>query len=140
MTTAYDTQNVFAKILRGELPSHKIAEDDAAFAFMDIMPRSDGHVLVIPKVAARNIFDISAQALAAMQPMVKRVALAARAGMGADGVTILMANETAGGQEVFHLHTHVLPRWAGVPLRKAGTMADKAVLAAHAENIRAALV
>lgn len=139
MTTPYDNQNVFAKILRGEMPAHKIAEDDAAFAFMDIMPRSDGHVLVIPKAPARNLFDIEPQALAATMPMVKRVAVAAREGMGADGVTILQANERAGGQVVFHLHIHVLPRWEGVPLRAPGTMADPAVLAANAEKIRAAL-
>lgn len=134
----YDPQNIFAKILRGELPAQKIAEDDAAFAFMDIMPRADGHVLVIPKAPARNIFDIAPAALSAMQPMVRRVAIAARAGMGADGVTILQANEEAGGQVVFHLHVHVLPRWAGVDLRRAGTMAKPEVLAAHADKIRAA--
>lgn len=140
MTSVYDPQNIFAKILRGELPSQKIAEDDTALAFMDIMPRSDGHVLVIPKAPVRNIFDIPPDELAAMQPLVKRVAGAARTGMGADGVTILMANEKAGGQEVFHLHIHVLPRWTDVPLRRPGGMADPAVLKANAEKIRAALV
>jgi histidine triad (HIT) family protein len=139
MNTAYDDQNIFAKILRGELPAHKIAEDEAAFAFMDIMPRSDGHVLVIPKAPARNIFDIAPESLSAIQPMVKRVAIAARKGMEADGLTILQANETAGGQVVFHLHIHVLPRWAGVPLRKPGAMAEPAVLAANADKIRSAL-
>lgn len=136
---AYDPQNVFAKILRGEMPAHKVAEDDAAFAFMDIMPRSDGHVLVIPKAAARNLFDIEPQALAAVMPLLKRVAAAARRGMGADGVTVLQANESAGGQVVFHLHIHVLPRWDGVPLRAPGTMGDPAALAGNAEKIRAAL-
>ena len=138
-STDYDTQNIFAKILRGELPAERIAEDAAALAFMDIMPRSDGHVLVIPKAPARNIFDIAPDALAAMQPLVKRIALAARAGMGAEGVTIMMANEKAGGQEVYHLHIHVLPRWLDVPLRGAGIMADKALIAENAAKIRAAL-
>jgi histidine triad (HIT) family protein len=137
--TPYDTGNIFAKILRGELPAHRVCEDDAAFAFMDIMPRTDGHVLVIPKAPARNLFDIEPAALAAMMPMVKRVAIAARAAMGADGVTLLQANESAGGQVVFHLHMHVLPRWTGVDLRRPGTMGDPAVLAANAEKIRAAL-
>lgn len=138
--TAYDPNNVFAKILRGEMPAHKVAEDDASFAFMDIMPRSDGHVLVIPKGPYRNIFDIPPDAYAAMHPMVKRVAIAAKAAMGADGITILQANEHAGGQVVFHLHVHILPRWAGVDLRRPGTMGDQKALAANAEKIRAALV
>jgi histidine triad (HIT) family protein len=139
MTTPYDPQNIFAKILRGELPCYKVAEDDAALAFMDIMPRADGHVLVIPKAPGRNLFDIDAAALAATMPLVKRVAIAAHKAMGADGITLMQANEKAGHQEVFHLHFHILPRWHGVELRIPGTMGDKAVLAANAEKIRAAL-
>lgn len=139
MSSSYDTQNIFAKILRGEMPAFKVGEDDAAFAFMDIMPRSDGHVLVIPKAPARTIFDITPQAYAAMMPLVQRVAIAARKAMGADGMTILQSNERAGGQEVFHLHVHVLPRWTGVEMNRPGIMGDQAVIAANAEKIRAAL-
>ncbi len=138
--TPYDTQNIFAKILRGEIPSHRIAEDEAALAFMDIMPRTDGHVLVIPKAPARNIFDITPDALGAMQAMVKRVAIAATKAMASDGVSIWQANERAGGQVVFHFHTHVLPRWDGIELRHPeGKMADPEILKAQAEKIRAAL-
>ena len=136
----YDTNNIFAKILRGELPANRIAEDDAAFAFMDIMPRTDGHVLVIPKAAARNIFDIAPAVLAAMQAMVQRIAIATTKAMAADGVSVWQANEKAGGQVVFHFHTHVLPRWDGVELRHPeGKMADAAMLKAQAEKIIAAL-
>ena len=137
---AYDSNNIFAKILRGEMPAHRIAEDNAALAFMDIMPRTDGHVLVIPKAPARNIFDITPEALAAMQAMVKRIAIATSTAMAADGVSIWQANEEAGGQVVFHFHTHVLPRWEGVELRRPeGQMADSGILKAQAEKIRAAL-
>lgn len=137
---SYDPQNIFAKILRGELPAHKVAEDDAALAFMDIMPRTDGHVLVIPKAPARNIFDIAPDALAGMQSLVQRVAIATKHAMASDGVSIWQANEKAGGQVVFHFHTHVLPRWDGVELRHPeGKMADPDVLKALAEKIRAAL-
>ncbi len=137
--STYDTNNVFAKILRGEMPAYKVAEDDASFAFMDIMPRSDGHVLVIPKGPYRNIFDITPEAYAAMGPMVQRVSVAARKAMGADGVTILQANEMAGGQVVYHLHVHVMPRWSGVALQRPGIMGDQKILAANAEKIRTAL-
>lgn len=136
---AYDPNNVFAKILRGEMPAHKVAEDDASLAFMDIMPRSEGHVLVIPKGPYRNLLDITPEAYAAMGPMVQRVAVAARKALGADGITILQANEMASGQVVYHLHVHVMPRWAGVELQRPGIMGDQKALAANAEKIRAAL-
>ena len=140
MSKTYDTDNVFAKILRGELPCHKVYEDAHALALMDIMPRCDGHVLVIPKAAARNIFDISPADLAAMMPAVQKVARAAQKAFAADGLTLHQANEGPGGQVVFHLHFHLMPRHAGVPLRPpASSMTKPEVLAAHAEKIRAAL-
>ena len=138
--TAYDSQNVFAKILRGELPCHKVYEDEATLAFMDVMPRADGHVLVIPKTPSRNILDVAPDDLCATYRTVQKIARAAKAAMGADGLTIQQFNEGAGGQVVFHLHVHVLPRWNGVPLRPhTGQMADQAVLREQAERIRAAL-
>ncbi|MBL8588919.1 MAG: HIT family protein [Methylobacteriaceae bacterium] len=137
---SYDPQNVFAKILRGEIPCVKVYADEAAFAFMDIMPRADGHVLVIPKAPARNILDVDPAVLAAMAPALTRVARAVRVGMGADGLTIQQFSEPAGGQVVFHLHVHVLPRWDGVKLRPhTGEMADPKLLEQHAARIRAAL-
>jgi histidine triad (HIT) family protein len=137
---AYDPNNVFAKILRGELPCEKVYEDDKTLAFMDIMPRADGHVLVIPKNAGRTILDTPLPDLQAAIDTVQRVARAVKDGMKADGLTIQQFNEPAGGQIVFHLHFHILPRWDGVPLRPhSGAMAPKEALAEHAGRIRAAL-
>ncbi len=137
--TAYDNDNIFAKILRGEMPSNKIYEDEHVFAFMDIMPRGDGHTLVIPKVPARSITDIDPSDLADLIKGVQKVAQAAKTGMDADGLTIQQFNETAGGQIVFHIHFHVIPRWEGVKMRPpASAMEDPAVLEANAEKIRAA--
>jgi histidine triad (HIT) family protein len=137
---AYDPDNVFAKILRGELPSHKLYEDDATFAFMDIMPRGDGHCLVIPKKPSRNILDVEPDSLAAVAAATQKLARAVKKAFSADGVTVQQFNEQAGGQVVFHLHVHVIPRFAGVALRPhTGEMADQAVLAQNAEKIRAAL-
>ncbi|MCR4267320.1 HIT family protein [Nitratireductor sp. ZSWI3] len=139
-TTAYDNDNVFARILRGELPSHKLYEDDETFAFMDIMPRGDGHCLVVPKKPSRNIFDVEPDSLAAVMRTVQKIARAARAAFDADGLTIQQFNEPAGGQVVFHLHVHIIPRFEGVALRPhTGEMADQAVLAEQAARIRAAL-
>ncbi len=139
--SSYDTNNIFAKILRGEIPSTKVYEDDVALAFMDVMPRGDGHVLVIPKEPARGILDMPPDALGPFMQRVQKVAAAAKAGMGADGLTLQQFNESAGGQVIFHLHFHVLPRWDGVPLRPhSGTMEKPEVLAANAEKIRAAFV
>ncbi len=136
----YDDQNVFAKILRGELPAHKVYETDRVLAFMDIMPRADGHALVIPKVKARNILDVPAEALADLIKAVQRVAKASMQAFAADGITIQQFNESAGGQIVFHLHFHVIPRHGGTSLRPhTGQMADQAVLAANAEKLRAAV-
>lgn len=136
---AYDPQNIFAKILRGELPCEKVFEDEYVLAFMDIMPRGDGHTLVLPKAPARNILDIDADDYARLSRGVLTVARAAKRGMNADGLTIQQFNEGAGGQVVFHMHVHVIPRWTGVALRPhTGEMAPKDVLAAHAAKIRAA--
>lgn len=136
---SYDPDNIFAKILRGEIPSTRVYEDDETLAFMDIMPRSDGHLLVIPKTPCRNVLDASPQQLAAVIATVQKLACAAKAAFGADGVTIQQFNEAAGGQEVFHLHFHVLPRQEGVPLRAPGQMGDFDLIAQHAEKIKAAL-
>lgn len=140
MSAAYDPNNVFAKILRGEIPCEKVFEDEDVIAFMDVMPRADGHVLVVPKVSARGLLDIPPEALSALILRVQKIARAVKKGMGAEGVTLHQYNEPAGGQSVFHLHFHVMPRWEGVALRAhAGAMADAAVLKAHADKIRAAL-
>ena len=140
MTTAYDPNNIFAKILRGVAPCVRVYEDQDALAFMDVMPRADGHTLVIPKVAARNILDIPEDALARLMPAVKRLAIAVKRGMAADGVTLQQFNEAAGGQMVFHLHFHILPRWEGVALQPPGGPFVPAVeLEPHAAKIRAAL-
>jgi histidine triad (HIT) family protein len=137
---AYDSDNVFAKILRGELPAHKVYEDADTFALMDIMPRCQGHMLVIPKAPVRNIFDASAGQLAACIETVQKLAVAAMKAFAADGMTLLQANEGAAGQVVFHLHFHVMPRWQGKPLAPpASAMEKPEVLAANAERIRQAL-
>ncbi|MEO1733784.1 MAG: HIT family protein [Pseudomonadota bacterium] len=136
---AYDPDNIFAKILRGELPCHKIYEDDATFVFLDIMPRADGHMLVIPKTACRNVLDASPDQLNACIATTQKMAQTAMTAFEADGITLQQFNEGPGGQEVFHLHFHVLPRHEGMRLRPPGTMADQDVLKGHAEKLRAAL-
>ena len=137
---AYDDTNVFAKILRGELPSHKIYEDAETFAFMDIMPRGDGHCLVIPKTPSRNILDADPQSLATLIASVQKISRAVMRAFSADGVTVQQFNEPAGGQIVFHLHFHVIPRFDGVALRPhSGEMEKPEILAANAGKIRAAL-
>ena len=137
---AYDDTNVFAKILRGELPSHKIYEDAETFAFMDIMPRGDGHCLVIPKTPSRNILDADPQSLATLIASVQKVSRAVVKAFSADGVTVQQFNEPAGGQIVFHLHFHVIPRFDGVALRPhSGEMEKPEILAANAGKVRAAL-
>lgn len=135
----YDPENVFAKILRGEIPSNRVYEDDDTIALMDIMPRSDGHLLVIPKTPCRNMLDATPEQLAAVMATVQKMAKAVKAAFDADGVTIQQFNEAAGGQEVFHLHVHVLPRHEGVSLRPPGNMGDFDEIAQHADKIRAAL-
>ncbi|MEM7631126.1 MAG: HIT domain-containing protein [Pseudomonadota bacterium] len=137
--TAYDDQNIFAKILRDEIPSMRVYEDADTVCFMDIMPRTDGHCLVIPKTPCRNVLDASDAQLAAVMRTVKKVANAAKAAFDADGITLQQFNETAGGQEVFHLHFHIHPRHAGVAMRPAGTMGDMDAIQDHADRIKAAL-
>jgi histidine triad (HIT) family protein len=137
--TAYDDNNVFAKILRGELPCEKVYEDEHVLAFMDIMPRADGHVLVIPKVKARNILDIAPDDLKDLMAGAQIVAKAVKKGMKADGLTLQQFSEEAGGQVVFHIHVHILPRWQGVALRPhTGAMAPAEDLKRFAADIRAA--
>ncbi|QFS99597.1 HIT-like protein [Labrenzia sp. THAF191b] len=137
---AYDDQNVFAKILRGELPSHKVYEDNKTLVIMDIMPRGDGHVLVIPKAPSRNILDIAPDDLNAVMATTQTMARVVIKAFNADGTTIQQFSEPAGGQVVFHTHVHVIPRFEGVSLKPhTGAMADNDLLAAQAEKIRAAL-
>lgn len=132
----YDPGNIFAKILRGELPCFKICEDEKTFAFLDIMPRADGHTLVIPKSPVRNLLDCPPDVLQALILMTQKLALATRKAFSADGLTLMQYNEAAGGQEVFHLHFHVIPRRAGEPLRPPGIRADQDLLEKHAEKLR----
>ena len=140
MSSAYDSTNIFARMLRGEIPAHKVFEDDVALAFMDIMPRADGHTLVIPKHPARGLLDMPADVLGPYMQRVQKVAAAVKTGMQAEGLTVQQFNESAGGQVVFHLHFHLLPRWEGVPLKPhTGQMEKPELLAAHAEKIKAAL-
>jgi histidine triad (HIT) family protein len=136
----YDPSNVFAKILRGELPCARVFEDADTLAFMDIMPRCDGHTLVIPKAAVRNILDATPAQLAVTMRTTQHVSRAVMHAFAAGGVTIQQFNEAAGGQEVFHLHFHVLPRRDGERLKPhTGQMAPRDVLEQHAAKIRAAL-
>ena len=136
----YDDQNVFAKILRGELPGERVYEDADCVAIMDVMPQADGHTLVIPKAASRNILDIDPASLQAVILVVQRLARAVKRAFDAHGVTVTQFNEAASGQSVFHTHFHVIPRFEGVPLKPhTGGMAEPAVLAAHGEKIRSAL-
>lgn len=134
----YDPDNVFAKILRGEIPALRVYEDDTTLAFMDIMPRAPGHLLVIPKSECRNLTDADPEALATVMSTVQRMARAVTEALDADGVTVQQFNEAAGGQEVFHLHFHVLPRFEGVALGPPGQMGDPDEIRRHGERIRAA--
>ncbi|WP_105382088.1 HIT family protein [Neorhizobium alkalisoli] len=132
----YDTNNIFAKILRGEIPCHRIYEDDDTLAFMDVMPQSPGHLLVIPKTPSRNILDADPTVLSKLIPIVQKLAKAAKEAFEADGVTVIQFNEPASGQTVYHLHFHIIPRYEGLPLKPhSGQMEDNGVLAANAEKI-----
>lgn len=135
----YDPDNIFAKLLRGEIPSSRVYEDDETLAFMDIMPRADGHLLVIPKTPCRNVLDATPEQLAAVIKTVQKLGNAVMKAFDADGVTIQQFNEAAGGQEVFHLHFHILPRHEGDKIRPPGKMGDLDQISAQAEKIRAAL-
>jgi histidine triad (HIT) family protein len=138
--TAYDPNNPFAKILRGEFPSYKVYEDDHVLAFLDIMPRAPGHTLVIPKAPARNILDISAEDIAHVARGTRTIARAAMTAFKADGITVQQFNEAAGGQVVFHLHAHVIPRHDGVALLPpASRKEDGKVLEENAAKLIAAL-
>jgi len=137
----YDPNNIFAKILRGELPCYKVYENDKVLAFLDIMPRSPGHTLVLPKAPARNILDIGADDLSHVITTAQKVAKAAIKAFSADGITIQQFNEGAGGQVVFHLHLHVIPRKAGVAMKPPASEKEKPdVLAEHAKKLAAAIV
>ena len=138
--TAYDDQNIFARILRGEIPCFKVYETDRTFAFLDIMPRSPGHTLVIPKAPARGILDVSEDDFAEVARSAKRVAAAAMQAFGADGIIIQQFSEPASGQVVFHLHMHVMPVRAGVALLPAQThKAEAAALQEHATRLTTVL-
>ncbi|RYC17393.1 HIT family protein [Ciceribacter ferrooxidans] len=137
---AYDPNNIFAKILRNEIPSVRLYEDEHTLAFMDVMPQSPGHLLVIPKEGSRNLLDADPAVLARTMPVVQKLAVAVRQALDADGVLVTQFNELTAGQTVFHLHFHVIPRYEGVSLRPhSGQMEDIEVLKAHAEKIKAAL-
>jgi histidine triad (HIT) family protein len=137
---AYDSNNIFAKILRGEFPCYKVYEDDHTLAFLDIMPRTPGHTLVIPKAPARNILDISPEDFAHVARATQRIARAAMTAFKADGITIQQFSEAAGGQVVFHLHMHVMPRHNGAALLPpASRKEDGKVLESHAAALIAAL-
>lgn len=138
--TAYDSNNIFAKILRGELPCHRVYEDEHVFAFLDIMPRVSGHTLVIPKAPARNILDIKPDDYAHVARGAHKIAAAAMKAFKADGITVVQFNEAAGGQVVFHLHMHVMPRHEGVAmLPPASRQEDGKVLEENATKLIAAL-
>ena len=132
----YDDENIFAKILRGEIPSAKVFENEQVLVFMDIMPRSSGHLLVIPKSKARNILDINIDQLHAVIDTVQMMAKLVMKALKADGVAIQQFNEAPGGQEVFHLHFHVIPRYSGERMGPPGQMVkDMSVLADQAKKI-----
>jgi histidine triad (HIT) family protein len=137
---SYDPNNIFAKILRGELPCYKVYEDDHALAFLDIMPRMPGHTLVLPKASARNILDVSADDLAYVMTAAQKIAKGAMQAFEADGITMQQFNEGAGGQVVFHLHVHVIPRKQGVPMKPPASEKEKPeVLAENAKKLAAAI-
>ncbi len=137
---AYDDNNIFAKILKGEIPSYRVYEDEHTVAFMDVMPQSPGHTLVVPKAPSRNIFDADPAALQHAITVVQKIAVAVRDAFDADGVYIAQFNEPPAGQTVFHLHFHVIPRIEGVALKPhSGKMEDGAVLVENARKIIEAL-
>ena len=139
-TPAYDQNNIFAKILRGELPSTKVFEDEHALVIMDVMPQGEGHTLVIPKAQSRNILDIGEDDLKRAITTVQRVARAVKKAFDASGVLVMQFNEPAAGQTVFHTHFHVIPRFEGVALKPHGSkMEDPDVLSNQAFRLRAVL-
>lgn len=137
---SYDPSNIFGKILRGEIPAHKVYEDDVALVMMDLFPQSRGHTLIVPKAPSRNLLDADPATLSAVMPLVQRVAKAVKTATGADGIRVAQFNEAPAGQTVFHLHFHVIPAYEGVRLgTHGGGKADDGELAALAKAIAAAL-
>ena len=137
---AYDPNNIFAKILGGQIPCVKIYEDGKTFAFMDVMPEADGHVLVIPKEGAENILDLSPAGLAALMATTQKVAKAVDKALAPDGILLKQYNRAAAGQSVFHVHFHIVPRWEGVPMAPHGkVMVEASRLEPIAAKIRSAL-
>lgn len=138
--TAYDPDNIFGKVIRGEIPAHKVFEDDTVLAMMDIFPQSKGHLLVIPKSASRNLLDADPATLAAVMPVVQSLARAVQQALRPDGIRIVQFNEAPAGQSVFHLHFHIIPIYEGKALGRHGEgKADEAELAAQAQAIAAVL-
>lgn len=138
--TAYDQNNIFARILRGEIPCHKVYEDEATLSFMDVMPQAKGHALVVPKRPSRNLLDVAHEDLCAVMKAAQKIARAVKKAFHSEGVLIMQFNEEAAGQTVFHFHVHVIPRNAGEQLRQhARQMADPVELAEDAKRIREAL-
>mgnify|MGYP005839081693 CR=1 FL=1 len=137
---AYDTNNIFAKILRGEAPCIKVYEDDKTFAFMDVMPQAEGHVLVIPRAPAENLFELPADDYAALAKTTQKIAGAVKRAIGSPGLMIAQLNGAEAGQTVFHIHNHVIPRWSGIEMKlHAREMADMNELEEQAQKIRAEL-
>ncbi len=137
---AYDNQNIFARILRGEIPCVKVFEDDRTLAFMDVMPEAEGHVLVVPREAATDILDLSPEGLAAMMATVQRIAKAVDKALAPDGILLKQYNRAPAGQSIFHVHFHIVPRWEGVTLAPHGKqMVAASVLEPVAAKIRGAL-
>ena len=137
---AYDKTNIFAKILRGEIPCVKVYEDAKTLAFMDVMPESDGHVLVIPKEPAEGVLDLSADGMTAMMATTQKIARAVDKALTPDGILLTQYNGAAAGQSVFHIHFHIVPRWEGVPMAPHGkVMVQAATLEPIAAKIRSAL-
>jgi histidine triad (HIT) family protein len=137
---AYDPNNIFAKILRGEIPCVKVYEDDSTLAFMDVMPEAEGHVLVVPKEGAENILDLSPEGLAAMMATTQKLAKAVDRALRPDGILLKQYNRAAAGQSVFHVHFHIVPRWEGVTVAPHGkVMVDAATLEPIAAKIRSEL-
>ncbi len=137
----YDDTNIFAKILRGEIPCFKVYEDADVLAFMDVMPQANGHVLVVPKRPSRNLLDADPATLGPLMSVVQKIAKASMKAFAADGIMLVQYNEAPAGQSVFHLHVHVIPRFEGVALRgHSGKMEDEAILVANADKMRRALL
>jgi histidine triad (HIT) family protein len=136
----YDSSNIFAKILRGEIPAVKVYEDNRTLAFMDVMPEADGHVLVVPKEAVEDILSLSPEGLSAMMATVQKVAKAVDKALSPGGILLKQYNRAPAGQSVFHIHFHIVPRWEGVPMAPHGkVMVEAARLEPIAAKIRSAL-